>query len=844
MSSEAPAEKRQQIFIPPELSSPRPRDEVLSGDEFMAISVFADIKDAKRTKELGRRLDQHAAILRCYAPGDTVVVQGDAGETAFYVLSDADVVALRQAQLDSMQQLDDFLALGADAPTPKKGQDPREHRLAQFTPDQRNTLKAYYEKEIADVEARAAAGEADSPPATAWLMAQARSDKEMRRRARSLARRLLDFFKKESREQDAPRSISIDASTDIDPNTMRGDIAAGELFGEMSCMHRSPRSATIVANRPCYMVEILRNVLDQLQLDENFRARMRAKYVERVLGGQLRRMSIFKTMTDEQYEWLLDRQHARIEFTEFESGDVLFEEGDDPDALHIIHKGLVKVLQHVRASLLPEDFDEEDWVTLFDAVAALRQEVATARAASGTGDAAAKPKKAPPSPWPERLRESVVDHVQAAFEALAANRTEAAQQQDFADSSEGVTADEVVDPNDEESREALLAGLNAFVADENNMVATRRFPFDKKSGDARWTTIKSIVEDVGDPQLNQIFVRVSNNTEDWSQLEIRLFQRRLLELALPGVVPERIGTGERRRVLAYLGPGQMLGEMGVLQEIVEGEGNGTRNATCIAYDHPDRPTDDIKSPDAKKGAITRVELITIRKHVFKALMDACPPLEEHVFTTIRERRMAVAPRRQATVDSTGSALPSIESQRFEDLGLVQGQQLMLIDLDRCTRCNACVEACISSHDDGRTRLFLDGPQFQSYLVPLTCRSCLDPVCMIGCPVGSINRGSKGEILIEPWCIGCNLCADQCPYGSIQMEPLQDQDAQRIEKHAKGVFDTLGEDIAQFDFKIPKRQAVVCDLCSSSPHTGPACVHACPHEAAIRVNALATFTPTN
>ncbi len=34
-------------------------------------------------------------------------------------------------------------------------------------------------------------------------------------------------------------------------------------------------------------------------------------------------------------------------------------------------------------------------------------------------------------------------------------------------------------------------------------------------------------------------------------------------------------------------------------------------------------------------------------------------------------------------------------------------------------------------------------------------------------------------------------------------------------------------------------AVVCDLCSSLP-SGPACVHACPHEAAMRVNARSGF----
>jgi Fe-S-cluster-containing hydrogenase component 2 len=40
--------------------------------------------------------------------------------------------------------------------------------------------------------------------------------------------------------------------------------------------------------------------------------------------------------------------------------------------------------------------------------------------------------------------------------------------------------------------------------------------------------------------------------------------------------------------------------------------------------------------------------------------------------------------------------------------------------------------------------------------------------MIGCPVGSIHRGGNGQIVIEDWCIGCQMCAKQCPYGSIQM----------------------------------------------------------------------------
>src|SRR5262249_29031694 len=90
----------------------------------------------------------------------------------------------------------------------------------------------------------------------------------------------------------------------------------------------------------------------------------------------------------------------------------------------------------------------------------------------------------------------------------------------------------------------------------------------------------------------------------------------------------------------------------------------------------------------------------------------------------------------------------------------------------CTRWHECVQACANTHADGRSRLFLDGPRFGKYLVPTTCRSCLEPVCMIGCPVGSIHRGDNRQIVIEDWCIGCALCARNCPYGSIQMHDIR------------------------------------------------------------------------
>jgi Fe-S-cluster-containing hydrogenase component 2 len=98
-------------------------------------------------------------------------------------------------------------------------------------------------------------------------------------------------------------------------------------------------------------------------------------------------------------------------------------------------------------------------------------------------------------------------------------------------------------------------------------------------------------------------------------------------------------------------------------------------------------------------------------------------------------------------------------------------------------------------------------------------------------VGAINRGDNGEIRITDWCIGCSLCADQCPYGSIQMNPVSGSvktDFAARSQAEGGAFKSVTE------------QAVVCDLCSGLPSRDPACVYACPHDAARRVNAQSFF----
>jgi len=231
-------------------------------------------------------------------------------------------------------------------------------------------------------------------------------------------------------------------------------------------------------------------------------------------------------------------------------------------------------------------------------------------------------------------------------------------------------------------------------------------------------------------------------------------------------------------ILQYLHRGDYFGEMGLL-------GAGKRTATCTALDH--------------------VELVEIGQEDFTRMTREFPAIR----AGLEEKARAHAAENARRLEH----LAAISVDQFLEQGLMQAQSLLLIDLDRCTRCDECVRACAASHD-GVTRLIRDGLRFDKYLVPTSCRSCHDPLCMVGCPVGSIRRTGTLEIVIEDWCIGCGLCARNCPYGNINMHGIGEEGA--AGKEGK-----------------PEQKAITCDLCAGLKE--PSCVYACPHDAAFRVD---------
>jgi Fe-S-cluster-containing dehydrogenase component/CRP-like cAMP-binding protein len=160
-------------------------------------------------------------------------------------------------------------------------------------------------------------------------------------------------------------------------------------------------------------------------------------------------------------------------------------------------------------------------------------------------------------------------------------------------------------------------------------------------------------------------------------------------------------------------------------------------------------------------------------------------------------------------------LEQLVEQRF-----VNGTATMLIDLERCTRCDECVRACADAHD-GNPRFIRHGPEVGRFMVANACMHCTDPVCLIGCPTGAIHRATAdGQVVInDQTCIGCATCASSCPYQNIRMVEIRDGAGARMHDEKSG---------------LAVMKATKCDLCVEQM-VSPACEYACPHDALRRID---------
>lgn len=187
---------------------------------------------------------------------------------------------------------------------------------------------------------------------------------------------------------------------------------------------------------------------------------------------------------------------------------------------------------------------------------------------------------------------------------------------------------------------------------------------------------------------------------------------------------------------------------------------------------------------------------------------------------------------------------------------VKGGRALVIDRQKCVRCNMCVESCETVHDDGIPRLSKVGTPIATDEVLITaCYHCDTPQCMLSCEYGAIRRDPQGRVRFEyDSCVGCAGCIDGCPYGvirlveSVQQKPQPSffQSLPLIGKlfgepeapaASPAATDASGEAVkprsvgAGGKVSPVNGKTIKCDLCAGLPFE--ACVYNCPTTAILR-----------
>jgi DMSO reductase iron-sulfur subunit len=144
--------------------------------------------------------------------------------------------------------------------------------------------------------------------------------------------------------------------------------------------------------------------------------------------------------------------------------------------------------------------------------------------------------------------------------------------------------------------------------------------------------------------------------------------------------------------------------------------------------------------------------------------------------------------------------------------LEQGEQYRFhFDMTKCIGCKCCVVACNEQNGNPAELNWrrvgeVEGgyyPHTQRHYLSMGCNHCVEPSCLIGCPVEAYTKDPVTGVVIHSAeaCIGCQYCTWNCSYGVPQYNP------------ERGV---VGK----------------CDMCHNrlSDDMAPACVAACPEGA--------------
>jgi Fe-S-cluster-containing dehydrogenase component len=103
---------------------------------------------------------------------------------------------------------------------------------------------------------------------------------------------------------------------------------------------------------------------------------------------------------------------------------------------------------------------------------------------------------------------------------------------------------------------------------------------------------------------------------------------------------------------------------------------------------------------------------------------------------------------------------------------------ILVDASKCIACMRCVAGCETYHREyedwsapgtAYTKVAVLGSSFN---LPELCLHCFDAPCANACITHALTQLDYGAVVYDSEkCIGCLLCVNQCPFGTITFNPI-------------------------------------------------------------------------
>jgi molybdopterin-containing oxidoreductase family iron-sulfur binding subunit len=183
---------------------------------------------------------------------------------------------------------------------------------------------------------------------------------------------------------------------------------------------------------------------------------------------------------------------------------------------------------------------------------------------------------------------------------------------------------------------------------------------------------------------------------------------------------------------------------------------------------------------------------------------------------------------------------------------------MVVDLDKCTGCQACVVAChaennvpIASEDEVvrgrgmhwiRIERYWEGeyPDVKANFIPVFCQQCNEAPCEPVCPVYASYHSETENLNVQVYsrCVGTRYCGNNCPYRVRYFnyrapefdEPLEQQLNPDVTVRGPGVMEKCTFCIQRI--RRTAEQANAEDRPIRDGEVQPACAQACPSDALV------------